>query len=416
MAVIPDPTVIRKYMTLQGAWFAANGLQMVLFPYLVADRLHMTASLVGIAQAVMMLPTFLLMLPGGSLADRFDSRSILIAVHSLAAVPPLLLGLAVAAGLLSYPALLAYGFAMGTLGAFSQPARDSLLSRVVQAGGGGMPLQRAVALASMVMFSTQIVGMVLASQADKIGVAPLLWLQAAGLLATILVIRQLRLPSRPKIEHGKGLAYQIEQMREGLVEAFGHTKIMPVIIVAFCIGIFYMGAFQVILPIQIREFHGGGAMRFALMSICFFGGTIVSTVALFRRGGVKRAGLAVMIAVSGGVMVLATLSIHLPYWGLLLAVFVWGLFAGVTITLARTVVQEFAPESHRGRLLAIFSMGFMGGGPIGSFGMGYLINYMGPFTSALIPAVMMAVALIALALTTSLLRVELPTHNPAATA
>jgi len=413
MSVTPDPKVIRRYMTLQGAWFASNGLLMVLFPYLVADRLNMSADLVGIAQSVMMLPTFLLMLAGGSLADRFDGRSILIIVHTLAAIPPLVLGLIVSSGWLTYAALLVFGFATGTLNAFSQPARDSLLNRVVAASGGAMSLQRAVTLATVIMFGAQIVGMILASQADRIGVAPLLWLQALALLGTVVLVRQIRLPSRPKVDHGTGLGYQIQQMRDGLIEAFSHRKIMPVIVIAFCIGIFYMGAFQVILPIQIREFHGGGAWRFALMSICFFGGTIVSSLALLRRGGVRRSGRAVTLAVSVGALVLAALSFHVPYWALLVIVFIWGLGAGVTITLSRGMVQEFAPESHRGRLLAIFSMGFMGGGPIGSFSIGYLIHYIGPFQAALAPAVLMALALTTLVLTTDIWRIELPQHNPA---
>lgn len=413
MAVIPDPTVIRRYMTLQGAWFASNGLQMVLFPYLVADKLHMSADLVGIAQAVMMLPTFLLILPGGALADRFDSRAILSVVHLAAMAPPLILGIVVMAGWLSYPVLLIYGFAMGTLNAFSQPARDSLLNRVVGAAGGAMPLQRAVTLATMTMFAAQIVGMILASQADRIGISPLLWLQALIIVATVLVIRQLRLPSRPKVNHGTGFAYQIKQMHDGLIEAFTHRKIMPVIVIAFCIGIFYMGAFQVILPIQIRDFHGGGAWRFALMSICFFGGTIVSSVFMLRRGGVKHGGRAVTLAIITGAVVLAVLSIPMPYWMLLAVISIWGMGAGVTITLSRALVQEFAPESHRGRLLAIFSMGFMGGGPIGSFGIGYLIHYIGPFKAALVPAVLMSVALTTLVLTTKLWRIEFPDHNPA---
>lgn len=413
MTIIPDQTVIRKYMTLQGAWFVSNGLQMVLFPYLVADRLNMSAGLVGIAQAVMMLPTFLLMLPGGSLADRFDGRAILTTVHSLAAVPPILLGFAIAAGWLSYPLLLVFGFAMGTVNAFSQPARDSLLNRVVQGSGGAMPLQRAVTLATMVMFATQIIGMILASQADRIGISPLLWLQGVGLMATVLLVRQLRLPSRPPVEHGTGISYQIRQMSEGLVEAFSHRQIMPVIVIAFCIGIFYMGAFQVILPIQIREFHGGGAWRFALMSICFFGGTIVSSMAMFRHGGVHRGGRAIALAITTGAIVLALLAVPVPYWALLVFIFVWGLGGGVTITLSRAIVQEFAPESHRGRLLAIFSMGFMGGGPIGSFGIGFLIHYIGPYTAALVPAVLMALALVVLLFTTELWRVVFPEHHGA---
>lgn len=411
MTVIPDPTVIRRYMTLQGAWFAGNGLLMVMFPYLVADRLHMSASLVGIAQAMMMLPTFVLMLPGGALADRFDGRAIIAYVHIGAAIPPLVLGAIVMAGWLSYPVLLVFGFAVGTFNAFSQPARDSLLNRVVSASGGAMPLQRAVSLATMIMFSSQILGMILASQADRFGVAPLLWLQASVLLVTVFIIRGIKLPSLAKVDHGTGLRYQIQQMHDGLIEAFRHTKIMPVVIVAFCIGVFYMGAFQVILPIQIREFHGGGAWRFALMSICFFGGTIVSSMALFRLGGVLRAGRAMTIAVSIGVVILALLSIPATYPVLLGLVFAWGLGAGVTITLSRSIVQEYAPESHRGRLLAIFSMGFMGGGPIGSFGTGYLIQAFGPYTAALVPAAMMAAAMMTLLLTTRLWRVELPHHD-----
>jgi len=401
-------------MTLQGAWFASNGLQMVLFPFLVADRLDMSADLVGIAQAVMMLPTFLLMLPGGSLADRFEGRSILTLVHALAAIPPLLLGVAVYAGWLSYPVLLVYGFAMGTCNAFSQPARDSLLNRVVNASGGALTIQRAVTLATMIMFSAQIVGMVLASQADRVGVSALLGVQGLIVVGTVLIVRSLHLPARPTVTHGAGLAYQLKQMHDGLIEAFSHKKIMPVIIVAFCIGIFYMGAFQVILPIQIREVHGGGAWRFALMSICFFGGTIVSSMALFRRGGVRRGGRAITLAVSVGALVLAALSFHTTYWMLLFVVFIWGLGAGVTITLSRAIVQEFAPESHRGRLLAIFSMGFMGGGPIGSFSIGYLIHYVGPFTAALVPAVFMSIALITHAATTEIWRTEFPPHEPAA--
>ena len=403
-------------MTMQSAWFVSMGLQGVIFPYLLVDRLGLGAELVGIAQALIALPTFILMLPGGALADRFDGRSILIVTHLIATFPPLLLATILMAGGLSYEILLAYGIAMGTLAAFSGPARDSLLNRVVSASDGKMTLQRAVMLSSVFMFSSQIVGMILASQADRIGAHWVLMFQGVIILGTIWFIRQLRLPRREERDYGSGVEYHMEQMKDGLVEAFTHRQIMPTVTVALCIGIFYVGAFNVILPIQVRDFHGGGAWRFAMISIAFFSGTIISSMILFRRGGIRRAGRALTIAVLFGAVVQTLLSNHVPYPVLVGFVFLWGLGGGVAITMSRSIVQELAPESHRGRLLSVFSMGFMGGAPLGSFAMGYLIQYLDAYSAVFVPASMMLLCISLLVWRTDLWRITFPGPENAGTA
>lgn len=400
-------------MTVQSIFFASQGLQMVMLPHLITNELGLSSDYLGNAQAMITLPMLFLMLPGGVLADRRDSREIITIVHSLAAMVPILLAIAIALGNLSYLSLILYGVAMGTLGAMGQPARDSLLNRVVNSSGGTIGLQRAVTMATLVMFASQIIGMVLASQADRAGASIIMLLQGVMLLGSVWFIRKLSLVKQTPPDHPPGLSFQIRQMRDGLTEAFGHKQIMPIIVVAFFIGIFYMGAFQVILPLQIRDLHGGGSSELAIMFMFFFGGTIFSSSVLLRRGGVERAGRAITLAVSTGIVILATLSLPLPYWGLLIAVFIWGIGAGVTITLSRGIVQELAPDTHRGRLLAVFSMGFMGGAPIGNVSMGYLIklDFLTSQSAALIPSVLMALALGTLVLRSQLWHVTLPRHH-----
>src|SRR5882724_4724970 len=131
------------YLGGHAAWFTSFGIQMILFPWLVAVVLNEPAQRVGIAQMAVMAPAILFMLYGGAVADRADCRRLLLRYQFLATLPPLALLGVIAAGALSYRALLFYGFAMGTLTAFVVPARDTLLSRVVRHGR-----ERAIAITS----------------------------------------------------------------------------------------------------------------------------------------------------------------------------------------------------------------------------------------------------------------------------
>jgi MFS family permease len=127
------------------------------------------AQRVGIAQMVMMAPAIVFMLLGGAVADRADCRRLLFRYHLLAVLPPLVLAGIVAAGALGYFALIGYGLAMGTLGAFVVPARDALLTRVVRRGR-----ERAIAVTSACQFICQLAGIVVAGWAGRIGAQALL--------------------------------------------------------------------------------------------------------------------------------------------------------------------------------------------------------------------------------------------------
>src|SRR6476620_10448029 len=66
------------FITGVATWFAAMGMQGVLFSWLVVGVLHAPAEWVGITQSTMMLPSVLLLFLGGAVADRRDRRNLLI--------------------------------------------------------------------------------------------------------------------------------------------------------------------------------------------------------------------------------------------------------------------------------------------------------------------------------------------------
>src|SRR5262249_58422047 len=140
----------------------------------------------------------------------------------------------VAAGALSYPAVLGYGLAMGTLGAFVMPARDALLTRVVRRGR-----ERAIAITSASQFIFQLSGIVVAGCAGWIGASALLVGQAVLLGTGAFTAWHLApAPSATAHQHDEG---RLAAMRDGLREVVRSQRIFPVIVVMLAIGVLFGG-------------------------------------------------------------------------------------------------------------------------------------------------------------------------------
>jgi MFS family permease len=378
------------YLAGTGSWFASSGMQTIVFPWLVTVVLHEPAARVGIAQMSLMAPAIFLMLLGGAVADRADCRRLLVRGHLVAAVPPVLLGAAIAGGWLAYGGLIAYALAVGAAGAFVMPARDAMLTRVAGSGLG-----RAVAVMTATQFAAQLVGIALGGSAGAIGAPALLFLQAAVLGFGSLAA--LRLPAAPPMA-GASERSRLAAMRDGLRAAAESPILAPVLIANLAVGVLYVGAFLVILPLIVRDVYGGSSGQLSLVSLGFWGGTIGSTLVQIRLGALRRPGRAIVVALFLGAAVLAAMAWPGPFPAFVALCLVWGLGAGVVMTQARTLVQAAAAETHRARILALFQLGLMGGAPVGAVLIGYLAALAGPRGAAVYPAACMLLVLAGLLL------------------
>lgn len=373
------------YLAGLASWFVPLGIQMVLFPWLVAVVLHMDAFAVGVAQAAVMAPSLLFLPLGGLVADRGNPRRLLLRYHLLYALPPLALAFVLWSDGLSYPLLIAYGIVAGAIGAFAIPTRDALLPVVAPTGG----LPKAVALATALQFGGQLLGIACASTADRFGALPLLLLHSGMVLAGCIFVRRLPdPPAHPKAEH---LGFW-RSIGEGVSTAAKSDQIWPVLLLNFGVGIFYVGPFMAVLPLAIRDHYAGGAAELSYMNLAFWAATILASIALAglaRR--VTLRGRLISCAVLVGALVLLSLATLPPLPVFLVLVFVWGLGAGITMTQSRTVVQIVAPATHRARLMSLFQLGMSGGGPIGAFLTGTICAVWGLKAALLVPAIAMMV-------------------------
>ena len=394
---------LRWYLTSSAFVLVPGGIQAVLFPWLVAVYLHESPTRVGVAQMAGQLPMLLLILVGGLLGDRVNQRRLLIRLHTLMLVPPLLMAALVYGGLLAYPLLIGWALVGGVLGAFAQPARDALLSRVA-----GQDVQRVVMLATAVQFGVQVVGFGLGSMADRTGPAPLMITQAAFM--ALCVWATARLPDLAA-EPTRVQGHPLRDIGEGLAIAWRSPSIRPALMLVFAVGLFFAGTYMVVLPLMVRDIYHGGAGGMAASFALNMLGTVCTIFLLMRRGGIERPGRALLLGGAVSSCVLFGLHLPLPMWGFYIITFIWGMCGGISMTMGRAIVQEAAPASHRARVMSVYSLGMMGGMPIGSVVLGWCVGQFGARNAVLVPVIGMACVLVVVALTTRLWTI---TRAPAA--
>ncbi len=403
------------YLIVQASWFAGFGLQTALFPFLSANVLHVSPELLSIAQMTLTAPAVILIFFGGVIAERADRRALLIILHFLALVPPLVLAALIFQDKLSYLALICFGLAMGSISAIVMPTRDAALNAVAKYSKG-LSVQRAVVWASVAQFGAQILGMGLAAAAaNTLGPGVLIVVEAI-----IIGIGGLAALALPRLKNGNETtataspegALQIAttilppqtstwaQIREGIDAVRNSPIIRSMTVLMMGVGVFVLGSFFVLLPVLVRDEYHGGLRELSLLYLAFWSGALIGVTMLATFGHVHQPGRALLLSLLGSVAALFSMAMAIPFWAFLIVMVLWGIAAGVIISMSRSIVQDSAPADKLARVLSIFQFGFLGGAPIGTLAIGFIIGALGPRTAALVPMTGLLITVLWLALFT----------------
>jgi MFS family permease len=377
-------------------------MQGVLFAWLITMVLEESPALVGIAQMSLLVPGTLLMLFGGSLADRYGGRRILLISQSLSALAPLFLFLVFAVSEISYPAMIVYAVMMGSAQAFVTPARDGLVNDVA-----GDQVQRTVVQAMLMQFGGQILGFAIAGFANTLGPMLVIFIQAIALILGVFAIRRVKVPPAPVIERQRSLLGEIvESIIEGGKSVAGSAPMRMVMFQNMAMGTFFMGSYIVTLPILIREVYAGDSTDLALLNITNSIGLVSTIFLLLRFGDIHRQGRALLIAQALGCIMLGAPGIFAGFPWLLGFIFGWGACGGIAMSMSRTIMQEKAPANQRGRIMAFYGFSFMGAGPLGALLSGFLVTHYGPESALMISASAMLAVIAFVSLRSGLWRMD----------
>jgi len=417
------------YLLVQCSWFMAFGLQLVLFPYLITNRLGLDGTELGLANMALSGPSVIFLLLGGVVAERASGKSLLVILHLMAALPAAGLAIVLATGNLIYGYMIIYGLAMGTVGAFMMPARDSIINEVVHRRsrvGSGVTLQQGVAFATIAQFAAQIGGLIVGGYADKLTRMPD-WMGGFSvgpipsweLLVFQAIIVALGAGFAIFLAHGRrvktgrsGMGAAFGDIREGFHVVLGDGKLWVMTALMFGVGIFVIGSFLVVLPIINRDVYGLASDGIRDMFVTFWLGAFVSSVALSVFKNIKRQGRLLLTAQLIGSLAILIMLAKPPHWVFLTIVFIWGLAGGISIAMSRSIVQDAAPKDQLARVLSIYQLGFMAGAPFGAAIMGWLVDFFPdqPQRVAVVPALGMTILIAWMVLRTPIWNMKSVVH------
>ena len=376
-------TRLAWYLVSSASFVIPLGVGQLLLPWLLAIYLEESATRIGLAQMIAQLPVVMLVLWGGWLGDRMDQRRLLIYLTGIMAIPPLVLAAIFYWGSVTYALVVVYSVIMGCFMAFVQPARDALVNRVA-----GQRIQQVVTITVGLQWGVQIIGFAIGSTADFVGPTILLLLISLFMGAAMLAVKLIPPLEETENEATDGI---VSQIKDGLRIAWSNLKIRTAMLQILALAVFFSGAYLVLLPVMIRELYGGGSLGLAGGFGFNLAGTVLATLVLMKTGRIRYPGRALIFGTLFSCSFLLTLTLPLVDWLFYLILFFWGAGGGLIVIMSRSIVQENAPDTHRARIMSIFSLAMMGGSPIGSLLMGLLIDQVGVHMATLFPVIGMII-------------------------
>ena len=376
-------TRLAWYLVSSASFVIPLGVGQLLLPWLLAIYLEESATRIGLAQTIAQLPVVMLVLWGGWLGDRMDQRRLLIYLTGIMAIPPLVLAAIFYWGSVTYALVVVYSVIMGCFMAFVQPARDALVNRVA-----GQRIQQVVTITVGLQWGVQIIGFAIGSTADFVGPTILLLLISLFMGAAMLAVKLIPPLEVIENEETDGI---VSQIKDGLRIAWRNLKIRIAMLQILALAVFFSGAYLVLLPVMIRELYGGGSLGLAGGFGFNLAGTVLATLVLMKTGRIRYPGRALIFGTLFSCSFLLTLTLPLVDWLFYLILFFWGAGGGLIVIMSRSIVQENAPDTHRARIMSIFSLAMMGGSPIGSLLMGLLIDQVGVHIATLFPVIGMII-------------------------
>jgi len=346
---------------------ASNQILLVALAWQVYD---LTSSawdlgLVGLCQFV---PTFLLTLPAGQLADRADRRKLLASATGLQFLAAAMLAWGSAARWVDRDIILTLSVLLGMARALQTPAQQAIVPKLVSAA----QIPRAMALSSAVMKVAVIAAPALGGFVYAAGPA---WAYAFCLVVAVAAMACAMSIEKVPVIRSKEPA-TLATMFAGFGFMFGK----PVVLGAISLDLFavVLGGATALLPIYARDILHTGPWGLGLLRSSPAVGALIIGAWLARRPLDRNVGriLFVSVAVYGLSIVVFAFSRDFVLSLALLGVS--GAADMVSVVVRQTLVQVETPDEMRGRVSAVNATFVSTSNQLGEFRAGTTAALMGP--------------------------------------
>ncbi|HEV2387010.1 MAG TPA: MFS transporter [Candidatus Acidoferrales bacterium] len=359
-----------QLISLVGTW-----MQTIAQSWLVY-RLTGSSLLLGTVAFASQIPVFVLAPAGGIFADRFSRHRIVITTQTAMMLQAGAFAWLTLSGRIRVWEIVVLSVLLGVANAFDIPARQAFLIEMVDRE----TLMNAIALNSSMFNAARVAGPAVAGiLVAAIGEGWCFFANAISYIAVIVGLLLMRLEKRYERQ-------QTGSPVENVVEGFRFARsTAPVWALLLLVGLVSLVAmpYTVLMPIFADRVLHGGARGLGLLMGATGIGALAGALALAARTGVYGLGRWVAISAVGFGVSLAMFAFSPWFWvsfGILVPV---GFTMMLEMACTNTLLQAMSPDRLRGRVMALYSMMFMGLAPLGSLFAGGVADRIGaPWTVA----------------------------------
>ncbi|MPY90895.1 MAG: MFS transporter [Luteitalea sp.] len=354
-----------QLVSLIGTW-----MQMVAQAWLVY-RLTGSSVQLGLIGFAGQIPVFLLAPLGGAVADRVSRHRVVVAAQATMMVLALLLAVLTLSDLVRLSHIYVLATLLGMANAFDMPARQAFVIEMV----GRSDLQNAIALNSSMVNAARIAGPAIAGlTVAAVGEGWCFLINGLSYVAVIAGLLAMRVRSQPYV-HATVPAWA--SILEGLDFVARTEPVRALLLLLGLVSLMGM-PYTVLMPVFADQMLGGGVWGYGTLLAAAGVGSLAGAVTLTMRRDLRGLGKWVAIACgSFGVgLVLFSLSRH--FWLSASILLPTGYFMMFQMAASNTLIQSMVPDALRGRVMAVYSMMFIGMAPFGALLAGMLADAIGP--------------------------------------
>lgn len=359
----------------------------------------------GLATAMRGLPLLFFGVIAGALADRSGRKVQLIVAQVTNAALNFILATLVLTGLVEPWHVYVTAFLAGTVQAFQQPARQTLVSDIV----GPEKLMNALALNSAALNASRALGPAAAGAFIALaGIDGSYYLQAAMYAIATIWTFQMRVPKRPASQRSREPFFT--SIREGFAYVSKEPSIRTQMLIALGPLTFAM-SYTALMPIMAIDVLGGGSRTQGLL-LSFIGvGALTGALVVASMRRSYAYGLPVVLgaaAFAGGVF---AFSWSQWLWLSCGIGFFVGLFNVTYQTQNQTLLQLSAPPRLRGRVMSIYLLN-RGSVPFGALLAGVLAErFGGPTAMSIMSLTALAILAVVVVTRPQILSLAIPLAN-----
>jgi MFS family permease len=375
----------RRYFAGQVVSVSGNWMQIVAEVWLVL-KLTGSGTAVGLVAALQFAPILLFGAFGGMLADRVPKRTLLQFTQTAMAVPALSLFALYVTGAVEPWMVFVLVFLRGSINAVDNPTRQSFAIEMV----GPDRVVNAVSLNSVIIHASRIAGPAVAGAVISVwGVGPCFVLNAASFVAMIAALRLMdpdELEPAPVVPREKGA------LRAALRYVRATPALRVPLLMMALVGTLSFN-FLVILPLLARFSFDKPASGYASLMIAMGIGSVLGALVAGARGRVSNRLLVLSSGLFGVLILLVAIAPTIELAALVLIP-----LGAVSVTFAAGVnsaLQLAVTPEMRGRVMALYSIVFLGSTPIGGPLSGWLAETWSPRVALLVGGAAALIAAVA---------------------